>query len=154
MPELVVYVDRSNVNPGKLEELKEAVKELATFVEANEPRLIGYHVYFNEESTLMSVVHVHPDAASLAWHMEVIGPLMPRFADLVTMQSIDVYGSPDDDVRDRLQQKARTLGGGRVAVHRLHAGVRRLPGGGWAGGGVALAHEAPAGASPGAPADR
>ncbi len=45
----VISVDHSQVREGKLDELKKGMSELAQFVEANEPQLIAYHVYFNED---------------------------------------------------------------------------------------------------------
>ena len=74
MPDEIVYIDTSDVREGALEELKTAMKELVDFVEANEPRLIAYNVYFSDDGTRMTVVHVHPDSASLEYHMEVAGP--------------------------------------------------------------------------------
>ena len=70
MSDAVVYVDTSDVREGALEELKAASKELVDFVAANEPRLIAYNVYFSDDGTRMTVVHVHPDSASLQYHME------------------------------------------------------------------------------------
>lgn len=69
MSEPIVYVDTSEIRPGKLEQLEPAMKELAAFVEANEPRIISYNVYFNPDATRMTVMHVHPDSASLEFHM-------------------------------------------------------------------------------------
>jgi hypothetical protein len=65
MTQPLFYVDRSKVREGALAQLKTAIIELAEFVEQNEPRLISYTVYFSEEDTEMTVVHVHSDAASL-----------------------------------------------------------------------------------------
>jgi quinol monooxygenase YgiN len=58
MSESIVYIDTSEIRQGKLEELKTAMKELVKVVQANEPRLIAYNVYLNEDGTLMTVVHV------------------------------------------------------------------------------------------------
>ena len=70
-----LYVDTSDVREGALEELKAGMKELTDFVEANEPRIIAYNVYFNDEGTRMTVVHAHVDSASFEHRMEVAGPL-------------------------------------------------------------------------------
>jgi hypothetical protein len=44
---------------------------LARFVQANEPQLLAYRVYLNDDRTRMSVVlHINPDSASLARHMK------------------------------------------------------------------------------------
>ena len=126
MSDQIVYVDRSEIREGRLEDLKKAMKELAQFVEANEPRLVGYNVYFDEGGTRMTVIHVHRDSESLEFHMNVAGPLFPRFADLVRLRSIDVYGRPSDAVARQLQRKADMLGGATVTVYGHHAGFARL----------------------------
>jgi quinol monooxygenase YgiN len=77
MSEPIVYIDTSEIREGKLEELKTAINELVKFVEANEPRLIGYNVYLKEAGTRMTVIHVHPNSASLELHMKVAALLSP-----------------------------------------------------------------------------
>jgi hypothetical protein len=66
MSQPIVYVDTSEVRPGRLEELKAAMNDLARFVQANESQLLAYNVYFNDDGTRMSVLHINPDSASLA----------------------------------------------------------------------------------------
>lgn len=122
----LVYIDTSDVREGALDELKTAIRELADFVEANEPRLIAYNAYLSDDGTEMTVIHVHPDSASLEHHMEVAGPLFGRFAELITLSSLRVYGEPSERVLARLHEKARLLGSGGVEVHPLQAGFSRL----------------------------
>ncbi|MGH2981298.1 MAG: hypothetical protein ACRDKV_04545 [Solirubrobacterales bacterium] len=126
MAEPLVYVDRSDVREGRLEELKGAIKELIEFIEANEPQLIAYKVYFSNDGSEMTVVHVHADSGSLDRHMDVAGSAFRRFADLVTLSSIRVYGEPSDKALRQLDEKARLLGSGDVIVHGPHAGFSRL----------------------------
>ena len=94
----IFYIDTSEVREGHLEELKTAMQGLAEFVDSNEPRLLGYNVYFNRDGTRMTVVHVHPDSASLEYHMKVACRLFPKYAHLVRLVTIDVYGEPTDAV--------------------------------------------------------
>jgi hypothetical protein len=108
------------------EELKGAMKDLVEFVAASEPRLIAYNVYFSDDGTRMTVVHVHPDSASLEHHLEVAGPVFPRFVELVTLSAIHIYGAPSEKVLTQLHEKARLLGHGAVAVDALHAGFTRF----------------------------
>lgn len=124
----IVYVDTSDVREGALEELKAGMNELVDFVEANEPRLLAYNVYFSDDGTRMTVVHVHPDAASLELHMEVAGPFFRRFVELVTMSSIHIYGEPSEKALDQSHEKARMLGNGEVVAEAFHAGFTRLAG--------------------------
>jgi quinol monooxygenase YgiN len=126
MSDAIVYVDTSDVRDGALEELKAAMKELVDFVEANEPRLIAYNVYFSDDGTRMTVVHVHPDSASLEYHMEVAGPAFRQFVELVTLSSIHIYGEPSEKLLKQSHEKARLLGRGAVVVDALHAGFSRF----------------------------
>ena len=126
MSDEIVYVDTSDVREGALEELKAAMKELVDFVEANEPRLIAYNVYFSDDGTRMTVVHVHPDSASLEYHMEVAGPAFRRFVELVTLSSIHIYGEPSEKLLKQSREKARLLGRGDVVADALHAGFSRF----------------------------
>ena len=44
----------------------------ADVVESNEPRIIAFNIYANEEGDEVSVVQVHPDADSMMLHMQVV----------------------------------------------------------------------------------
>ena len=92
----IVYVDTSDVREGALEELKAGMKELVEFVEANEPLLLAYNVYFSDDGARMTVVQVHSDSPSLEYHMEIAGPVFRRFVELVTLKSIHIYGEPSE----------------------------------------------------------
>jgi len=126
MSQPLVYVDTSDVREGALEELKGALQELAEFIEANEPQLLAYNVYISDDGSRMTVMHVHADSASLDYHMDVAGPRFGRFADLVTLSSIHIYGEPSEKARRQLHDKARLLGTGDVIVQALHAGFSRF----------------------------
>jgi quinol monooxygenase YgiN len=122
----LLYVDRSEVREGALDELRDAIDELVEFVEANEPQLIAYSVYLSDDGRQMTVVHVHTDSASLEYHMEVAGAAFRRFTDLITLSSIRVYGEPSEKAVSQLHEKARLLGCTDVTVQALHAGFARF----------------------------
>ena len=123
----IVYIDTSEVREGAFEELKVGMKGLVDFVAANVPRAFAYNVYFSPDGTTMTVLHVHPDSASLEHHLEVAGPLFRQFAELVTLSSIYIYGEPSKKVLEQAYGKARLLGRGEVVVNALHAGFSRFP---------------------------
>jgi quinol monooxygenase YgiN len=129
MSDAIVYVDTAEVREGALQEVKAAIQELVDFVDANVPRLIAYNVYLSDDGTRMTVVHVHPDSASLEYHMEVAGPVFRQFVEFVTLSSIHVYGEPGEKVLKQLHEKARLLGrrgAVEVEVDALHAGFTRF----------------------------
>jgi hypothetical protein len=125
-PEPIVVIDSSEVLEGKLPEAETVIKDMAAFVESNEPRPISYNVYLNEDRTWMTVVQVHPDSASMEHHMKVAGPTFAKFEGLIRLATIDVYGNPSDELLEQMQQKVRMLGDATVTVHELHAGFDRF----------------------------
>jgi hypothetical protein len=125
VPLPIVYIDTSTIRDGKLEELEAAMQHLAAFVEANVPQLISYGFFLDQNSTGMTVVAVHPDSASLEFHLDVGADEFRKFADLIDLSRIEVYGAVSDAVLERLHRKAQMLGGEAVAVHELYVGFAR-----------------------------
>lgn len=120
---LIVYVDRSATIPGRLDELEQALGELVAAIAGGSPRLLAYDAYLTDDRRSMTVVHVHPDSASLRHHLRVVEPLLPRFRGLVRLESIDLYGAPEEDIVAILRRKAALLGGASVTVHRRFVGL-------------------------------
>ena len=125
MAQPIVYVDTSIIRPGKLGQLTAAMTHLAGFVQANMPRLISYGFFMNQTQTQMTVVAVHPDSASLESHMDVGAAEFRKFADLIELQGIEVYGRVSETVLERLHRKAHMLGKATVTVHEFYAGFTR-----------------------------
>jgi hypothetical protein len=125
VPPPIVYIDTSAIREGKHAELEVAMKKLATFVEANMPRVISYGFFLDHDRQQMTVVAVHPDSESLEFHMDTGAEEFRKFADLIDLLRIEVYGAVSEAVLERLHQKARMLGQGTVAVHDLYAGFVR-----------------------------
>lgn len=126
MPEPIIFVDVSEIVPGKLEDAKAAFKELAAFVEANEPRAISYNVFFNATDTVVTVIQVHPDSASMEFHVTAGADLFKRFAGLLTMRRMAIYGESSPELLEAMRSKASMLGAPGVEIHDLHAGFSRF----------------------------
>jgi len=126
MSEPIISLDTSLIRVGRLDELKRAVAELVEFVRSNEPRPIVYEVYVDDTESRMTVVQVHPDSASMEYHMTVAGPAFAGFAELITLSTLDVYGKPSDELLELLRRKVQMLGDATVIVHDLQAGFARI----------------------------
>jgi hypothetical protein len=66
-----IFISQSRIKEGKLDNFKRSLREMAEFVEANEPRVIAFEAYLNDDSTEVTGVQIHPDADSMAVHMQV-----------------------------------------------------------------------------------
>ena len=96
-----IFIATNRLKPGMLLEERKRVPGLVDFVEANEPRLIAFNEYINQEGTEVAVVQVHPDADSMAFHIEVIAErAAAAYAETVdATTSIQVFGMPSSAVR-------------------------------------------------------
>jgi len=122
----ILYVDTSKVRDGRLADVRHAMQELAEFVRAHEPQLIAYEFYLNHDGTRMTLMAVHPDAASMDFHLNVAGPAFRKFVGLIDLERIDVYGRVSETALRQLQQKADMLGHATLTIHDLHAGFARF----------------------------
>jgi len=102
------------------------MKALVEFVDANEARPLAYEVFFSDDGARMTVLQIHPDSASMEFHMRVAGAEFAKVKDLLTLTAVDIYGTPSETLLDQMRQKAQLLGGAPLAVHDLHAGFTRL----------------------------
>jgi hypothetical protein len=127
MVEPFIFIATNRLKPGKLEDERKRVPGLSAFIEENEPRLIAFHEYVNEDGTEVGVVQIHPDAASMEFHMHVIRERAERAyaTTLDATTSIQVYGTPSDRILEMLRRQA---GSGVPLTVRPHAlgGFTRL----------------------------
>jgi quinol monooxygenase YgiN len=122
MSDPLVYIDRSQIHPGSVTQLRHAIAQLVAFVRDRQPQLITYSFHIDEEAMEMSVVAVHPDSASLENHLRTGGPEFRKVGQYITLRSIDVFGEPAADAVRLLHEKAQMLGDASVAVHQRTAG--------------------------------
>ena len=97
----LIYLSTWKIKEGRLEDYKRFVKQLMELIETKEPQLIAFNVYFNEDETEMTGIQVHPDAASMDFHMQVLAKVIGEDmvgwidrADFLEPKHIEIYGSP------------------------------------------------------------
>jgi hypothetical protein len=103
-----IFIATNRLKPGKLTHETRRVPGLVEFIETNEPRLIAFNEYANEDGTEVAVVQIHPDADSMAFHLDVIAArAAAAYAETVeATTSIQVFGMPSDEVLEMLQRQA------------------------------------------------
>jgi quinol monooxygenase YgiN len=126
MPGPFIFIATNRLKHGKREAERKRVPGLVEFIADNEPQLIAFNEYANEEGTEVSVVQVHRDAESMEFHMQTVAERAARaYAEnLEPTTSIQVYGTPSDAV---LQMLSRQAGAGvPLVVKRDHLGVSTI----------------------------
>ncbi|MGD0686260.1 MAG: hypothetical protein ABSA03_14220 [Streptosporangiaceae bacterium] len=122
MPGPFIFIATNRLRDGRFDAEQQRVPGLSRFVEANEPRLIAFNEYVNEDRSEVTVVQVHPDAASLEFHMGIIGD-RARDAYARTLEAttgIQVFGTPTEGILRMLQQRAGS--GVALSVYPHHLG--------------------------------
>ena len=122
MPGPFIFIATNRLKDGRFGAEQQRVPELVRFVEAHEPRLIAFHEYVDEEHSQVSVVQVHPDAASMEYHMQAVAD-HARQAYAQTLEattSIGVFGTPTETILRMLRQQAGS--GVRLNIYPHHLG--------------------------------
>jgi hypothetical protein len=122
MPGPFIFIATNRLRDGRFDAEQQRVPELVRFIEAHEPRLIAFNEYVNEDHSQVTVVQFHPDAASMEFHMGVVGD-HARQAYAQTLEAttgIQVFGTPTDNILRMLHQQAGS--GVPLSVNPLHLG--------------------------------
>ena len=117
-----ILIATNRLKAGKLDRERERVPALVEFIEANEPRLIAFNEYANEAGDEVTVVQVHPDAASFEAHMGIVQErAQAAYAEtLDATVRVQVFGRPTDTILEVLRQQAGS--GVEISVNGEHLG--------------------------------
>ena len=111
MTKPLTFISTWKIKEGRLEDYKRFAKEFMEHVKAKEPQLIAFNMYFNEDETEMTSIQVHPDAASMDFHLQVLAKVIGEDmiewinrADFLEPKHIEIYGTPSAKLLEADQQ--------------------------------------------------
>jgi hypothetical protein len=108
MPEPFIFIGTHRLKEGGLEAARKMSHWLNELVESNEPRVIAFNAYVNDEGTELAVVQVHPDADSMVFHMRLLSQhITGAYEDegpLAETLSIQLYGDPGENALKMIRQ--------------------------------------------------
>ena len=108
MSQPFIYIATHKIKDGKWEEYRKVLQELVEVVEVNEPRLIAFNVYFDEENNAVTGVQVHPDAESMQFHMRVVSEqIRTAYEDYIeSTESIQICGELPETLLEGMRRAA------------------------------------------------
>src|SRR3954452_24594578 len=103
-----IFIATNRLKQGKLDSEMKRLPDLIDFIEANEPPLIAFNEYADEDGSEVAVVQVHPDADSMEFHMDVVGERAARaYAEpLQAWTEIEGFGPQSAAILSMLRQQA------------------------------------------------
>jgi NAD(P)-dependent dehydrogenase (short-subunit alcohol dehydrogenase family) len=118
----LIFVATNRLKPGQLDAERRRVPGLVEFVEQNEPQLIAFNEYVNDNGTEVTVVQVHPDAASMQTHLGIIGERAAQAYDetLDATLAIQIFGPVDPQMLTTM--RTQTGEGVSLTVATEHLG--------------------------------
>jgi quinol monooxygenase YgiN len=96
MSDHVVYVDRFQLREGKLEDFKRYATEMAELAETNEPGVVSFNYYVDEDGARGMAVFVFSDAQALDVHLDLAGSRFQEGYELLSATDIELLGRPSD----------------------------------------------------------
>jgi hypothetical protein len=117
-----IFIATNRLKAGQLDRERKRVPGLVEFIAAREPRLIAFNEYVSDAGDEVTVVQVHPDAASMEAHMEIVRErALEAYAEtLDATVRIQVFGRPTDAILEALRRQAGT--GVEISVNGEHLG--------------------------------
>ena len=116
---------KSRIRPGTAEAYKPLAREICRLVEEREPRVLAFNIWVDEAEGSEVVLQVHPDAASLEHHLELLGEKVTSTFEYADFESLEVYGPPSERLRAIFESESQV----HVTFHSIHwGGFTRLQG--------------------------
>lgn len=93
-----VFISHGRIKPGKLDDFKAYAERFVLGVDEREPRILAFNTYLDAAGEQYTSLQVHPDAASMAYHMKVMADEIGAAFEYVDSNSVEVYGEPNEEV--------------------------------------------------------
>lgn len=123
MSEAVMIVNTMRIEAGGTEGFEESIRNSLDFVEANGPQTM-VEVFVDEESMRAYSFQFFRDSESIRSHWKMSDPYIRGVMEHATVERLDVYGQPDEEITDSI--RAFSENGVAVTVTPRLAGFARF----------------------------
>ena len=105
MPEKIHFRAEFTIEKNNVDEFKKLIKKMSEYVETNEPDTLEYRFYLNEDGTSCMVHETYRNSdAALAHNNSITSKtILPKIFKIAKLNRFDVYGNPNEELRDILK---------------------------------------------------
>jgi hypothetical protein len=108
MSQPFIYIGTYKLKEGQLETFKESCHAIVDMVEANEPKVIAFNFYYDEDTNEVSCVQVHPDADSMVFHMKLlskhVAAVLGEDSPIDVVTTNHIFGTPSETVLEMIEE--------------------------------------------------
>ncbi|OLT46968.1 hypothetical protein BJF85_00460 [Saccharomonospora sp. CUA-673] len=101
----ILFRNTMRITDGHLEEFRDAVRRAVEFVEAHGPQLM-VDVFVDEERMVAHSYQLYRDSDAIREHWQLSDPYIRGVMEHCAVESFEVHGDPDDDIRAGLRPMA------------------------------------------------
>jgi hypothetical protein len=106
----IVFISRNRLPAGKRAEWAAAYAAGVEMIGSSKPRTAVFAAYLDESGSVVSVVHVFPDAAAMTQHFEGSDERSGSVSDLIAPLGFEVFGPAPPAAIDQLRREASASG--------------------------------------------
>jgi hypothetical protein len=121
-----IFVSTNRLEEGQRDAYKDHLVDFVPFVHEQEPQLLAFYFYLDEDGEHISCVQIHPNPESMLTHMQTVREHIGEAYDqyLAETVSIHIFGEPTDDILTMMQRLAGD--GVPISINRVFTGFDRL----------------------------
>jgi quinol monooxygenase YgiN len=121
MPEKIQFRAEFTIEKNSVDEFKKLINKMNEYVETNEPDTLEYRFYLNEDGTRCMVHESYKSSDAALSHNNSIASktILPKIFNIAKLNRFDVYGNPNEELRDILK-------GLNSQTFTLFTGINRL----------------------------
>ena len=110
MPEPLIFINTYVIKEGMADRYRELSEGVIKMVRSEQPQMIYFAFYINEDGTEATTFQVHPDPDSMLRHMKLAEKHIQQSAEAIdfTKMEITLYGNPNEAVLETMRQLSGT----------------------------------------------
>jgi hypothetical protein len=119
--EPIVFISHSTFKEGMFAGYRDMSREVTPLIERDKPGTVVFLQYASDDDSELHIVHVFPDADAMTRHLEGANERVAKALEFIDVVGYEIYGSPNEDVLERMQGFAKESGA-TLTVRPHHIG--------------------------------
>ena len=110
MSEPLIFINTYAIKEGMAERYRELSEGVINMVRSEQPQILYFAFFINEEGTEATTLQVHPDPESMLRHMKLAEKHIQQSAEAINFNKMEIslYGNPNEAVLETMRQLSGT----------------------------------------------